>query len=80
MVEVLAAMGADGLGPVVSAGEEALEAVPVPVEVEMEDMAVEVQEEADPVAVEVEDTLHQTQQDQVITLTPQLRSSVSSQT
>ena len=80
MVGVPAAMEADGLGPVVSAGEEALEADPVPVGVGMEDTVVEAQEEVDPVAVEVKDTPHQTQQDRVTTPTPQLRSSVSNPT
>ena len=77
---VPAAMEADGLGPVVSAGEEKLEADLVPVEVGMEDTAVEVQEEVDPVAVEAEGALRQVQQDQDIILTLQLRSFESNPT
>ena len=80
MAEATMAMEVDGLGPVASDGEEALEAVTAPVEVETEGLVVEVQEEVDPVAVEAEGTLRQVQQDQDIILTLKLRSFESNPT
>ena len=88
MVGATLAMEVDGLGPVASDGEEALEAVPAPVELETEGLAVEVQEEVglaaqeemDPVVVEAEGTFHPVQQGLDMILILQLRSFESNPT